>query len=168
MSSFRILSLALAGSVLVSSVVAPAFAQGVITEKRLSAALVSEAVATAVAACAAQGYRVTAVLVDMGGLRQGLLRGDGAALHSVEGAYMKAYTSVTYREDTGVLQGRLKDGQMSGFQMKLPNIAVQDGAVSIKIDNVAIGALGVSGAPGGDKDTACAKAGIDKISDRMK
>ena len=168
MASFRILSLTLAGSVLAGSFVAPAFAQGVITEKRLSAALVSEAVATAVATCAAQGYNVTAVLVDMGGLRQGLLRGDGAALHTVEGAYMKAYTSATYREDTGVVQGRLKDGQMNGFQMKLPNLAVQDGAAVIKLDNVAIGALGVSGAPAGDKDTACAKAGIAKISDRMK
>ena len=164
MASFRVLSLALAGLLAGST----AFAQGVITEKRLSATLVSEAVATAVAACAAQGYNVTAVLVDMGGLRQGQLRGDGAALHTMEGAYMKAYTSVTYREDTGVVQGRLKDGQMNGFQMKLPNIAVQDGAAVIKIDNVAIGALGVSGAPGGDKDTACAKAGIAKISDRMK
>ena len=104
----------------------------------------------------------------MGGLRQGLLRGDGAALHTVDGAYMKAYTSATYREDTGVVQGRLKDGQMNGFQMKLPNMAVQDGAAVIKLDNVAIGALGVGGAPGGDKDTACAKAGIAKISDRMK
>ncbi len=165
MASFRILSLALAGSVLAGST---AMAQGVITEKRLSAALVSEALATAVAACAAQGYSVTAVLVDMGGQRQGLLRGDGAAVHTADGAYMKAYTSVAYREDTGVVQGRLKDGQMNGFQMKLPNMAVQDGAAIIKIDNVAIGALGVGGAPGGDKDTACAKAGIAKISDRMK
>jgi len=165
MASFRILSLALACSVLAGSTV---FAQGLLTEKRLSSTLVSEAVATAVASCAAQGYNVTAVLVDMGGQRQGLLRGDGAALHTVDGAYMKAYTSVTYREDTGVVQGRLKDGQMNGFQMKLPNMAVQDGAAVIKVDNIAIGALGVSGAPGGDKDTACAKAGIAKISDRMK
>lgn len=74
----------------------------------------------------------------------------------------------TYREDTGVVQGRLKDGQMNGFQMKLPNLAVQDGAAVIKLDNIAIGALGVSGAPAGEKDTACAKAGIAKISDRMK
>lgn len=164
MASIRLLSLALGASLLAS----PAFAQGLLTEKRLSSTLASEAVATAVAACAEQGYRVTAVLLDMGGQRQAMLRGDGASLHTLDGAYMKAYASVTYREDTGVLQGRLKDGQMNGFQMKLPNMAVQDGAASIKVDNVAIGALGVSGAPGGDKDTACAKAGIAKIADRMK
>ncbi len=168
MASNRILSLALAGSVLAGSMIAPAFAQGLLTEKRLSSTLASEAVATAVATCAAQGYRVTAALIDMGGQRQALLRGDGASLHTLDGAYMKAYAAVTYREDTGVLQGRLKDGQMSGFQMKLPNIAVQDGAAVIKVEDVAIGAIGVSGAPGGEKDTACAKAGIAKISDRMK
>jgi len=147
---------------------ASASAQGLITEQRLSAALVNEALGAAVAACAASGYRVTAVILDMDGVRQGMLRGDGAGIHTADSSFMKAYTSVTYRADTLELEKNLKNGQMSLLQTKLPNIAVAGGALSIKVNGVAIGAIGVGGAPGGDKDAACAQAGLDKIRDRMK
>ncbi len=147
---------------------APSLAQGLITEQRLSAALVNEALGAAVAACAASGYKVSAVVLDMDGVRMGTLRGDGAGIHTVDSSFLKAYTAVTYREDTIELEKKLKDGRMSILQDKLPNIAVAGGAVSIKVDSVAIGALGVGGAPGGEKDTACARAGVDKIRDRLK
>ena len=148
--------------------VAPASAQGLITEQRLSAALVNEALGVAVATCAANGYKVSATMLDMDGVRMGTLRGDGAGIHTMDSSFLKAYTSVTYREDTIVLEKNLKNGQMSVLQTKLPNVAVAAGAVSVKVIGVAIGALGVGGAPGGEKDTACAQAGVDKIKDRMK
>lgn len=146
----------------------PAVAQGLITEQRLSAPLVNEALGVAVATCAGQGYKVSAVVVDMDGVRQGMLRGDGASIHTQESAFLKAYTSATYRQDTIVLAERLKNGQMSILQQKLPYVTVAAGGVSIKVNDVAIGAIGVGGAPGGEKDTACARAGLDKIKDRMK
>jgi uncharacterized protein GlcG (DUF336 family) len=147
---------------------APAFAQGLITEQRLSAALVNEALGVAVATCAGNGYKVTATMLDMDGVRMGVLRGDGAGIHTMDSSFLKAYTSVTYREDTINLEKNLKNGQMSVLQTKLPNVVVAAGAVSIKVNGIAIGALGVGGAPGGEKDTACAQAGVDKIKDRMK
>ena len=147
---------------------APASAQGLITEQRISASLVSEALVAAVATCATNGNRVTAVLVDMDGVRQGLLRGDGALVHTADSAYMKAYTAATYREDTIVLEERLKNGQMNPLQSKLPNVAVSGGGVAIKVNGTTIGALGIGGSPGGDKDTVCARAGVDKIRDRLK
>ena len=147
---------------------APASAQGLITEQRLSAALVNEALAAAVASCASNGYKVSAVVLDMDGVRQGVLRGDGAGIHTMDSSFLKAYTSVTYRTDTIELEKNLKNGQMSNLQTKLPNVVVAAGGVSIKVNGAAIGAIGVGGAPGGEKDTACAQAGLDKIRDRMK
>jgi uncharacterized protein GlcG (DUF336 family) len=146
----------------------PAAAQGLIREQRLSAALVNEALGVAVATCAGQGYKVSAVVVDMDGVRQGVLRGDGAPIHTPDSAFQKAYTSATYRQDTIVLAERLKNGQMSILQQKLPYVTIAAGGVSIQVDGVAVGAIGVGGAPGGEKDTACARAGLEKIKDRMK
>ena len=147
---------------------APASAQGLITEQRISAALVNEALAAAVATCVTNGNRITAVLVDIDGVRQGMLRGDGASIHTADSAFIKAYTAVTYREDTIILEEKLKNGQMSILQTKLPNVAVAGGGVAIKVNGATIGAIGVGGSPGGDKDTVCARAGIDKIRDRLK
>jgi uncharacterized protein GlcG (DUF336 family) len=146
----------------------PAASQGLVTEHRLSAPLVSEALAAAVAMCATQGYKVSAVVVDTDGVRQGTLRGDGASVHTLDSSYLKAYTAMTYREDSIVLAERLKGAPMPPLQMKLPNVAFAGGGVVIKVDAETIGAIGVGGAPGGEKDTACARAGLDKIKDRMK
>jgi uncharacterized protein GlcG (DUF336 family) len=164
----NVIRAAVSAGMVIGAAVGPATAQGLVREQRLSAPLVSEALATAVATCAQQGYRVSAVIVDMDGVRQGVLRGDGATIHTLDSSFLKAYTSATYREDTIVLADRLKDGQMSALQLKLPNVSIAAGGVSIKVEGAAIGAIGVGGAPGGDKDTACAKAGIDKVKDRMK
>src|SRR5207237_2787671 len=67
-------------------------AQGVVNMPKLSAALANELVGETVAACAAKGYPVVAVVVDLDGVRQALLRGDGAPIHSMDNAYYKAYT----------------------------------------------------------------------------
>ena len=145
-----------------------ASAQGLVTEPRLSSTLVVEALGAAVEACAKQGYKVTAVIVDTDGVRQGVLRGDGASIHTMDSSFLKAYTSVTYREDTIDLSERLKDGQMAPLQTKLPNVAIAAGGVALKVNGATIGVIGVGGAPGGDKDTVCARAAVDKIKDRMK
>ena len=71
------------------------FSQGLITKRRLSAALANEAVAVAVATCAKHGYAVTAIVVDMEGVRQAVLRGDGATVHTLDSAYAKAYSAAS-------------------------------------------------------------------------
>ncbi len=70
-------------------------AQGLLTEHRLAAGLANEAVAEAVAACAKNGYTVTAIVVDIDGVRQAVLRGDGAPVHTLDSAYAKAYTAAS-------------------------------------------------------------------------
>ena len=87
----------------------PACASDILTTHRLSAALANEAVAAVVSACAAQGYKESAVVVDISGVDQATLRGDGAGIHTPESAYDKAYTSVSAGYDTQVLLDKFKN-----------------------------------------------------------
>jgi len=135
---------------------------------RIPAALALEAVGEAVAACARQGYSETAVLVDVDGVRQAVLRGDRAGAHTLDSANDKAYTAASFKSDTSALVERAKTAPIAPLLAKLPNLLLFGGGLVIKIDDEVIGAIGASGAPGGDLDDACARAGLDKIRDRLK
>jgi uncharacterized protein GlcG (DUF336 family) len=148
-------------------------AQDVLTTHRLSAALAAEAVGEAVAACAKQGYHVTAAVVDTDGVTQALLRGDDASMTTLGAARDKAYTVLMLggprNEDTSsAIVQRMGATPSAGGLAKLSHILLLPGAIRIKIGSEAIAAIGVGGAPGGDLDEACAKAGVDKISGRLK
>jgi len=151
---------------LVASFATSAFGADVLTTHRLSAALANEAVAAAVASCAKQGYAETAALVDSDGVRQADLRGDGAGIHTLDSANDKAYTSLTFKADTGALVARAQT--IGPLTSKLPHLLLFQGGVVIKIGDEVVGAIGASGAPGGQLDEACARAGIDAIRDRLK
>jgi uncharacterized protein GlcG (DUF336 family) len=143
---------------------APAEAQGLLTTPRISAALANEAVGAAVASCAAQGYSETAVLVDTDGVVQASLRGDNAGIHTLDSAHDKAYTAVTFKRDTIAMT----PGETDVLMMRLPHLLRAGGGVVIKSGTAVVGAIGASGAPGYQFDDACAKAGIQKIIDRLK
>jgi uncharacterized protein GlcG (DUF336 family) len=148
--------------------VASASAQGLVTNHRVSSAVAGELVAGAVAACKEQGYNVTATLVDIDGVRQAMLRGDGAGVATLDVSNDKAYTAMTTRTDTGVLVERAKSTPPSQIVLKEPHMLLAQGAIVLKIGEEFVAALGVSGAPGGDKDEACARAALDKVSDKLK
>ena len=122
---------------------------------------------TAIATCKANGYNVSANVVGRGGEVIVAMRGDGTGPHTLENSMKKAYTAKAQRRPSGEFAASLKDNLTPGA-LRLTNIVPAQGALPIKVGEDTIGALGVSGAPGGDKDEACAKAGIDKISDRLK
>jgi uncharacterized protein GlcG (DUF336 family) len=150
-------------------------AQGLIARKRLSAALAHEAVAEAVAVCAKAGYAVTAIIVDNEGVRQAVLRGDGAVVHTLDSAYVKAYTAASLapvRKDgsTKALSERIArtPGVSTAGLASLPNVNFTPGGVTIMAGDEAIGGIGIGGAPGGNFDHDCAVAALDKIKDRMK
>lgn len=156
-----------------AGITGPALAQNVLTTHRLSAALAAEAVAEAVAVCAKQGYRVTATVVDLDGVDQASLRGDGASMTTLDAAHDKAYTvlmlGASRNEDSsGAIAQRMGGAPSAGGLAKLPHILLVGGALRIKVGDAAIAAIGVGGAPGGDLDEACAKAGLEKISARLK
>ena len=83
----------LAGAVALAAVGAKA--QGLINNPKISAALANQLVGDSVAACATKGYKVVAVVVDLDGVRQAMLRGDGAPVHSIDNAYYKAYSAAS-------------------------------------------------------------------------
>jgi len=149
-------------------------AQGLLTEHRLSAGLANEAVAEAVAACAKNGYTVTAIVVDIDGVRQAVLRGDGAPVHTLDSAYAKAYTAASLapvrKEDStkAIFERLSKNPSTTASLGNLPNVTFTPGGVTIMAAGKPIGGIGVGGAPGGNFDDDCARAALDKIKDRMK
>jgi uncharacterized protein GlcG (DUF336 family) len=157
-------------AILLALASAHAAAQGLptVTYKLLPAAIAAEAAQAALAACKAQGYNVTVSVVDRLGLQQILIVGDGASPTGRTLAPRKAYTSALRRITTGELNKRVSQpGAFNPLQFD-PYLTIERGGVPINADKETIGAIAVSGAPGGDKDEACADAGIAKISDRLK
>jgi len=147
----------------------PARAADIVTVHRLSAALAGEAVMAAVATCAQQGSSITATIVDIDGVTQATLRGDTAAMHTMEAAYDKAYTSMSTRRDGEEQVARQKAGTLPPVMLRpLDHLIVGGGGVVIRIGNEVVAGIGVSGSPGQDSDAACARAGIAKIRDRLK
>jgi uncharacterized protein GlcG (DUF336 family) len=135
---------------------------------RIPAALAAEAASETVAVCAKQGYHETAVVLDADGTTIAALRGDGAGIHTLDSANDKAYTSVSFKNDTLALAERAKGEDSIAPLAKLPHVMFFGGGVVIKLGDEVIGSIGASGAPGAKLDDGCAHAGLDKIRDRLK
>jgi uncharacterized protein GlcG (DUF336 family) len=137
------------------------------TFKVLPAAMAVEAAQAAIASCNAQGYNVSVAIVDRAGNLKLLLVGDGASALSREVSRRKAYTSATRRVTTGDLAKQVAVPGAFNPALYDTQLVTAVGGLPIKVGNETIGGIGVSGAPGGDKDEACASAGLAKIGDRL-
>lgn len=151
----------------------PASAEPLSTAKQLPLSLATEAVMEAVAVCEKSGYRVTATLVDASGLIKAVAKGDKAPPHTLDSSRGKAYAAVSLGPNfsesvTSAIVARLSNGPAFGPVQHLPGVFLVAGGVLIKSGEDVVGAIGVGGAPGGDKDEVCAKAAADKIADRLK
>src|SRR5580693_1101618 len=120
----------------------------------------------AMAKCRADGYKVTVLVVDGLNAPKALLRDDGATASTTEVAKMKATSTMLYNRPSGPAQP-LPPGTAAP-PATLPGTINAQGGVPIKVNDVTIGAIAVSGAPGGDKDAACANAGIAKVAEMLK
>ena len=145
---------------------APADAQ-LLARKDLSLAAALTIATTAADLCKSQGYTVSVTVVGRNGEVILQMRGDNAPPHTVENSFRKAYSARTFRVPSGELVQRVKDNPTAPF-VHLSNVVAAQGALPIKAGDDVIGAVGVSGAPGGEKDEVCAKAGIDKAADTIK
>jgi uncharacterized protein GlcG (DUF336 family) len=117
--------------------------------------------------CTAQGYGVSVVVVDRAGDTIVALRGDKAALHTMENARRKAYTARVFRMRTSEYADRYADNDsVVHQQVTLPNVIALPGGLPIKVGDDVIGGVGVSGTPGIDEP--CAQAGLDKVADQLK
>ncbi len=151
---------------LISAVAAPASAQ-LISHKDLSAGMAITMAQTALATCTTNGYRVSVTVVGRNGEIVLQVRGDDTGPHTLENSMRKAYTARTFRIPSGEFVRRVKENPTTGAVF-LTNIAAAQGALPIMVGDDVIGAIGVSGAPGGEKDEVCSKAGIDKVADMLK
>lgn len=138
-----------------------------LTLKALSAPTALDIARGAYDACTQQGYRVSVTVVGLQGETLVAVRGDGASPHTLENSQRKAYTARTFRVSSGEFAQRVKDNPTSG-QAQLSGVIAIQGALPIKVGDAVLGGVGVSGAPGGDKDEACARAGLDKVADQLK
>jgi uncharacterized protein GlcG (DUF336 family) len=148
-------------------VAAPALAQAPQAEKNVSMAPSMAIMQGALDQCAKDGYKVSVVIVDKGGNVAASVRGDGTGPHTMDFARMKAYTARTRNLTSLATMKQMEDPAMA-FLRQIPNVVGVGGGVPIHAGNEVIGGVGVSGAPGGEKDEVCANAGLAKVADALK
>jgi uncharacterized protein GlcG (DUF336 family) len=148
----------------------PAFAQSqaVVTERSISLDAAREAALGALERCRRDGYQVTVTVLNRSGRTKVVLHDDRVGPHTLENSFKKAYTTITFRgEPSGDFGRRVAKNPPPHPQLHLGNVTTAEGALPIRIGDDVIGAIGVSGAPGGDKDAVCAQAGIERIAKEL-
>ena len=132
-------------------------------------ALALELAQTAIERCTGNGYTVAVSIVDSGGSQKVFLAKDGASKGAIETSTKKAVTALALKEKNSDVMERMKTDQALAAKINgESSLFVRAGGVPLKVGNDFIGAVGVGGAPGGDKDEACAIAGIEKVQARLK
>src|SRR5215472_6412254 len=157
MPRIRFSVLAVATILLVGAFSMTALSQELMTQKVISMEMAQTMAQAAVAQCRADGYRVSAAIIDNGGLLKAFVRDDGAGVGTIDLARRKAYTALMFRRTSA------ETVKAFGALNPPPNVegtVMLAGGVPIKVGTDTIGAIGISGAPGGDKDEACANAAI--------
>ena len=143
-----------------------AWSADLIQERNIGMDLARDIASETVLACRKQGYQVSAVVVDRHALVRAALRDDRAARFTLEIAERKANMAVMAWQDTGAF--RKARGDIRPDLNQIDGLIVMEGGVRIVAGGYNIGAVGVSGAPGGDKDAACARAALEKLADRIE
>ncbi len=138
------------------------------TVRQLTPETALKAAQAALAKCRATGYQVAVAVVDRAGIVQVLLRDRLAGPHTVEVATNKAWTAVSFKTATRDLERLTRPGEtMSGLR-NVPRFTAIGGGLTVEAAGSLLGAIGVSGAPGGDADHACAAAGIEAVTDELE
>jgi uncharacterized protein GlcG (DUF336 family) len=147
---------------------APASAQdALVTYKSLSPELALDLARAALADCQKRGYQTAVAVVDRFGVAQVMLRDRFAGAHTPTTAIGKAWTAVSFRTNTTDLVAASKEGTAQSGVRNLAGAVVLGGGMMIEAGGSMVGGVGVSGAPGGDADDACAKAGIEAVRDKL-
>ena len=162
-----ILRVVVAGVLLLAAVTAQA-QDGTYAVRLLTPETALKAAQAALAKCRTDGFQVAVAVVDRSGVVQALIRDRFAGPHTPDMATSKAWTAVTFRTDTSTLARETQAGKpMSGVRNR-PGVAAVGGGRLIEAAGALLGGIGVSGAPGGERDDACADAGIAAIRDAVE
>ena len=154
-------------SALLASSFGAAHAQEINTVRTLSFDASLEIAKAALEQCRKDGYQVTVTVLDRLGRTKVVLHDDDANPHTAENSLRKAYTSLTSRLPSGEYGKRVVNAPNLVGLLSLDKMTTVEGGLPIRAGKDLVGAIGVSGAPGGDKDAVCGKAGIDKIAARI-
>lgn len=160
---YRIIKLALVSSLLFYAVSSQA--ADVLTVKNIGMELGRDLATEAVKACRGLGYQVSAVVVDRNGIMRAALRDDLAPRFTLQIAEEKANASIMSGTDSGTFLKNRQDIRPELNHVK--GILMLEGGVLVTAGGYRIGAVGVSGAPGGDKDAICAKKAIKALQERL-
>jgi uncharacterized protein GlcG (DUF336 family) len=139
--------------------------QGLLTQKAISADMALTMVRGALEKCRSDNYRVSVHVLDVDGQVKASVRDDGSSEVNYEVSRRKAYTALTYKRPSSEMEKAMAN--MSAGRI-IPDTFMVGGGLPVKVGNETIGAIGVGGAPGSDKDEACAAAGLAKIADKLK
>ena len=139
--------------------------QGLVTERSITMNAALELATTALERCRNDGFKVTITVLNRHARVLVTLSDDGVNPHTIENSTRKAYTAFTTRGSTADM-GKRPQVALQGF-LQLENITTLEGGLPIWAGKELVGAIGISGAPGGDKDAACAQAGLDRIARQL-
>ncbi len=143
-------------------------AERLVSYRAMTTELALKAAQSAMKSCRDAGYQVAVAVVDRGGNAQVMLRDRFAGPHTPNTAIGKAWTAVSFRTDTTELADLTQAGKMQSGVRHVPGVIMIGGGMKIESAGSIVGGIGVSGAPGGDADDNCAKAGIDAISEALE
>ena len=155
---------------LVAAISSPAAAQGLVSQQALSMEMAQAIVQGAVERCRADGFRASVSVIDAGGHLKAFVRDEGTGLHTIDLSRRKAYTALTFatRFASTLEFAKARGSTLGSAASNVEGTVGVGGGVPVKVGDIAIGAVGVSGAVGGDKDEICAKAGIEKVAHLLK
>jgi len=141
--------------------------EGIVTYKSLAPDVAFDLARAALNRCRKDGFQVAVVVLDRFGTPLVALRDRYAGIAALNIAKGKAWTAVNFTRDTGDFVKGIKDGTLSAGLANLPNVTPLVGGLIIEAGGALLGGVGVAGAPGGDKDEACAKAGLESVRDKL-
>ena len=142
-------------------------AQTIIAQREISLGAARDMAVAAVEHCRKGGHRISVTIVDSGGQTRLFHRDDGAAPHTADASFKKAYTARTYRTASAEFMKRTEVGGGRPGLRQINNVLGVPGGLPIKIGDETIGGIGIAGAPG-DGDEGCAQAAIDRVADQLK
>ena len=131
--------------------------------------LALEAAKTAVATCTTNGYNVSVTVIDAAGVTRLIYANDKAGSGAIDSATRKAYTSLQFKEATAEVAAHAATDQALAAKINAdPKMFARAGGFPLIAGSTLVGAIGVGGAPGGEKDAVCAQAGVDQIQSHLK
>lgn len=157
------------GALLATQLALPLWAQeSLVTFKSLNPDVALEAAQAALESCRAESFQVAVAVVDRMGVTQVILRDRYAGPHTPDTAQRKAWTSVSFRTDTLSLADNTESHSPQSGARFIDQVLMIGGGVPVVVSGSIVGGIGVSGAPSGKADHACAQAGIDAVFEKLE